>query len=83
MERAAPAERQHGPGYLEPGGLRMLRRRLPCYMDIDPLIECFGREAAEYTVQTYKRNPLISAEPLGKSLMTRCRPSSHWLMARF
>jgi len=29
-------------------------------------IECFGREAAEYTVQTYKKNPLISVEPMGE-----------------
>ena len=65
-ERAAPAERKHGPAYLEPGGLYMLRRRLSCHMNIDPLIECFGREAAEYAVQTYKRNPLISVEPMGE-----------------
>ena len=37
MERAAPAERKHGPAYLEPGGLYMLRRRLSCHMNIDPL----------------------------------------------
>ena len=66
MERAAPAERKHGPVYLEPGGLYMLRRRLSCHMNIDPLIECFGREAAEYAVQRYKKNPLISVEPMGE-----------------
>ncbi len=29
-------------------------------------IECFGREAAEYAVQSYQRNPLISIEPSGE-----------------
>ena len=28
-------------------------------------IECFGREAAEYVVQSYRNNPLISIEPTG------------------
>ena len=29
-------------------------------------IECFGREAAEYAVQSYQKNPLISVEPIGE-----------------
>ena len=29
-------------------------------------IECFGREAAEYAVQSYQNNPLISIEPTGE-----------------
>ena len=29
-------------------------------------IECFGREAAEYAVQSYQNNPLISVEPTGE-----------------
>ncbi|MCY4071944.1 MAG: thermonuclease family protein [Chloroflexi bacterium] len=29
-------------------------------------IECFGREAAEYAVQSYQKNPLISIEPAGE-----------------
>ena len=29
-------------------------------------IECFGREAAEYAVQSYQKNPLISIEPTGE-----------------
>lgn len=29
-------------------------------------IECFGREAAEYAVQSFQKNPLISIEPMGE-----------------
>ena len=29
-------------------------------------IECYGREAAEYAVQSYQENPLISIEPTGE-----------------
>ena len=29
-------------------------------------IECYGREAAEYAVQSYQKNPLISIEPMGE-----------------
>lgn len=29
-------------------------------------IECFGREAAEYAVQSYQSNPLITIEPVGE-----------------
>ena len=29
-------------------------------------IECFGREAAEYAVQSYSSNPLITIEPMGE-----------------
>lgn len=45
MERAAPAERKHGPVYLEPGGLYMLRSRLSCHVNIGPLKDNLGAVA--------------------------------------